>query len=434
MNLLRRLPILMILLAAACTLGSETPTPSSPALPSETASPTDTPSPTRTFTPVPPTLTPSLTAVPTQNIIHPDVVTLCPDQREVPFEELEIDPNFRMIMALDFDADIERVNLGSIRGDDPTMTQIPTLNVDSDQSFEYAGISPNGQWIVYHVWKGEYESPVDSAVWVSSVDGLQQWEVVVFSEENLFQIHPYWQTDEEIFILGGNLRNRRTLSLALGVNPFTLEQRTFTPVPSDSKYYGTFVVNENTYTLYSSNLNILLYNQDTNTEQAVFPWLVDVGLGGYPSAYSNRLINIDETGKIKIVVRKPYGFDITKNLNFDSIGDDLDYEQVMEQVIILEDEAPRTFIAWQYNDSVGYYRRSEPAAFYVYDGERNIIKDYCVDALGNYESLSPDGRFFAWTTLYDEEYGILTYVLDLETGYISKLPGIVVLDWFETTE
>ncbi len=430
-----------------------TPMPSNTPIESETLSPTETPSPTRTFTPLHPTLTPSLTATPTPSDIHPNVVKLCPEQREIPFEELGMDSDIGMMVRIDPEGPYE--GLGIISGGNPNPVISPVV------PFRYVDveISPDGQWVVFISWEMLENDIREITIWVSALDGSQQWAIAVIVDDSPYSLSlsPSWFSIDEILVLqrwGGEYETPYSL-----IDPFTMEQRVFSQISESAWYEGTFTVDQKIYSVFydeyyglengSWESQFILLDHETNIERIIFP---GNNFGDRSTSYVDHgylwrgfAMQIDPTGKVTIVDDQSYGFNITTDLEFASIGDELNYAQIMNKVVI-DDPLNWTRSMWQQNTVLGFFRShwhtityvDENTPFYVYDWEDNILRDYCLagDYVSNQNYPSLNGGFTAWTvesgSYPDWEYEI--FIMNLTTGYVSRFSGVEFLGWYDASE
>ena len=418
-------------------------------IPSGTSNPISTPTiqrsltPTITKTPTVVTTTPTPetpTKSPTNEnrAINPEITQICPDLRELPWEDLGLTQEYKLIVE-PIDPQID--GFWVISGGDSISQVIPHTD-DSDWQYRFEGISPNGEWLIYY--RGP-ENSFETTLWISSIDGSQRWELMPIDSRNFAG----WASDEEV-IIGGKSDQREYYTPILRINPFILEADPLPPLSETGigllniiidgnihyriyydKYYGNQVGNE----------QFVLYNYDTNEMQLVLNWLKDSGLDfrdPFNLYYRMRLFETPND-LISAIIDQPYGIDIMDEMNLITITASLSYQEVMTQVI-LPGEGPDTQITWISTihrlialDRLDYYQAEpRPSQFYTFDYHTMILTDYCLDRgkFAPFSSSSPDERYLAWT-VDDETTGHPkeTVILDLKTGYLARINGVEVLGW-----
>ena len=194
-----------------------------------TATKKSTPTPTKTYIP-----TPSFTPTSTIQVAE----KLCPSQRERAIIDIGLDMSTRLIFRDDTNS-----NLWSISADNPEPVSIPNIQPNGI-IFYGISISPNNQWFAYYVFKEKKNSLAYYDIWVSSMDGLKQWQVLAdnpggfiikWINENLIEL---WHYPDRSFTCPERI---------ISVNPFTLETKIPETLPVNYDCLRGFILNpENT--------------------------------------------------------------------------------------------------------------------------------------------------------------------------------------------
>ena len=219
--------ILIGLFISACSPSSAT-TPVRKTTPTSTAIAIS----TQTITNVSPT---STNTVAIEGTTLPDLmpVTLkhyCPVRREVPFEKLDINASYLLILR-----DIESDLLVTASKSVPEPYLIPNISPNA-VLFRGVEISPDGQWFAYLVLEENQDSDngVQLDLWISSVDGRNYYRA--FAD---FGSHKEvrWVDDELMEIWYKPDGSRICPERILTINPFTLAST----VPPDLPKMGKSV-------------------------------------------------------------------------------------------------------------------------------------------------------------------------------------------------
>jgi hypothetical protein len=370
----------------------------------------------------------------------PRVLKKCPPQREVPLTELGLEPDSRLLV-MSFDevpGEPMKYGVSMISGDDLNPQLIPNTTSTDGWLYGNFSINPNGQWLLFMRW---HEGDQQRHVWVSSLDGKQQWEVVTINDREWI----YWVSEIELVVLG--IPEERAGSFVTmdeyplySVNPFSGEKRTLLPLPDSAIFNGYFTLGGKPYTLYYEGLQpfekIILYDYSNDLSTPIAQWLV----GKEWINFHNAGVGVNEEGVFDIRVYQPYGFDLAVNLDLENISLPNSYEEVMVAVVL-----PGVFlnnVVWRIGkDSFAieqtYYENGEnPTCFYVLEYNKMNLKDYCLDVEdpSNPVHISLDGRFVSFSLLEglgssNPLHAKEVVILDLETGRISRINGFKVLGW-----
>lgn len=149
------------------------------------------PSPVPTERIIQPTIIKYPTAVPTElatNIpsILPKTSLNCPDNKVVPLQELGLSPSTRVILH-----DDKWQGVWTISGENPEPKRITNLHPDARISS--IGISPNGKWFLYSVFREKQDGVAFYDFWISSITGEQQWIAISNAEGNV-----HWADNETV--------------------------------------------------------------------------------------------------------------------------------------------------------------------------------------------------------------------------------------------
>lgn len=395
----------------------------------------------------PPLIIPSPTS--DNGPITPKIINLCPVERVVPLADLGLNAQTRLLM-LPADVDLHRpikTGLWSLSPFEVIPQYISSIIPEEDEMVnDDFQISPDYQWISFLRWK---EGDADRALWISSLDGMQQWEVVKIRANSYAQ----WVSDKEMVIVGitdeerfENIEGRIPFYVyvpLLSINPFTLEAHPLTTLPeerTDRFLIDYFRNMDSSYELYSIGAGpvdkFVLYRYSDDTSQSVFKWLT--GKDWVNAITMQIWLLADNT--FTVTVTRPYGMDLASGLDLQAITLQQGYDEVMRKIVLPDKMMPFFVLARFPNNApfllleqttVDYY---PPIGFYVLDYQNMIIRDYCFDPSfrGDIIDISPDGHFLA-TTFYEnpltESGDKWIVVLNLDTGYISYIPDYQFIGW-----
>ena len=445
---------LLVLVLTGCTLLPSTSTPYS--TPTKDLTPTKYVMPGETNTPLipiptatirvtrsSPTLTPMViptttpTTLPAQEVKVPSVVKVCPEQQVVPFKELELPSDTRLlVMPLNTGDDISSPQMFS--PGDPNPKEIPNVTLE----FGKGRVSPDHRWILFYL---PGEDVHQYMIWVSSLDGKKQWPVIQISFPN----YPTWVSDQEIYIIGApDNENHEPLEMweympILSINPFTMEQRTLTYIANEKLgrfYYGSVSIMGHSYAMIGRlNRVDYLYDYINEKELPVFHWLDEVDpfkLQRIPPVW------VYDGDKFAVTVARSDGIDLALALDIHSAGEDKPYNAVMMKILMPEYLLPLYMYGFVPGKDMlalsryGYISEvGGPSWFYILDFNNMVIKDYCFSIPGPVmpPRFSPDGRFAAFT-IEDQPPSLdktknYIVILDLDMGIMAFLDGYSVLDW-----
>lgn len=436
---------LILLFVASC---SPQPTPAVTVLPKVLPTQTLTiSSPPATSTKIP-ISSPTATPLP---IYFPQVNKYCPDEREVPLEELGIDDEFQLILS-----NPERTGLWSLTVQNQEPVLIRNVLLDKWTSYSF---SPDRTRIAFTVWNEDWSS----STWVLSIRTGDALEVENITEkESIAEIlAPYvtWRSNNELLLF--NHCHTRLCYFPLGL--INLNNGDFINLPdfnyTPNEEILTFFTNNNQdYALLSyqtdeiyTNFNVFDFQE--NRQYKVFPWLHE-RVYFYPYIGTNMGLD-DKSSKFLLFLEQSYGFDFgVIEKNFEAMTQSVPYDAIMKRIVtefvfdnleirgdLLDPELGVQLLKMSYEDFFGEmnsdtseieHRKIEDA-FMAMDYENPIndnridyleFRDYCFNLTDKYLSgVSPDGRIVVIST----DDGIS--LMNLETGYVTNLPHWKYFGW-----
>jgi hypothetical protein len=401
------------------------------------STPTELPSPVVTSTEMLlPTSSPTITSIDTLPII---TKRYCPAQREVPFEELDINASYLLILR-----DIESEMLLTASKSLPEQHVIPNISPNA-VLFRGVEISPDGQWFAYLVLEENQngDNGVQLDLWVSSIDGRTYYRA--FAD---FGSHKEvrWVDDELIEIWHSPDGLRICPERILTINPFTLASTVPPDLPKMGKSvcFRPLVASPDRSKIIYPSKDWIIYDLENRTSQIVFPWLEDlhpISLYGFSYAWTTR--------GLSFYFLTTHGVDVVFDLPITSIAETRNPMQSIE----LPNRVLNDLISWWSPEDgllgidliddditlMDYLETTPPSQFYVLDARNLILRDYCLDRANLTEGsgrhymayASADSRFLAWTIYEPAGYGraLETVILDLDTGHISRIAGFDVIGW-----
>jgi hypothetical protein len=455
------IPLLAFILAA-CVTQPEMPMPSYPerasppvltSFPSPQALPVAThllPTSTPFISPTPRPTEPTVPGTPSLEKVIPQVVKVCPEQQEVPITELGLDPRFRLLIsAVQNKGGTEAVdNLSKsealmISGSDPTPQVIPIVNQKDGWKLSGYRTSPSGKWLILYYMD---DKETQESIWLSSFDSRRQLKVATIEIGKQDQ----WISDEEMIITGVPNEERYAgkgitwdadIPLA-DINPFTGETRELAAIPDQAIFDFYFTQASHSYAIYhttaSYGFEYFLFNYEDNTSTRVFQWLSRIEGWHYlnPGVYRRN------NGLFLTILNSSYGFDLAIDLDMNEIRQDKTHNEVMK-AIILPGGDDESLISMTYPDlTTGAFPVSristgviKPVPFYVFDFQKGLLKDYCLELnFSGIMSISPNDRFVAlnlYTVSGDKINHVDTglIVLDMETGHFARIDAFESDGW-----
>jgi len=262
------------------------------------------------------------TLVPTLAPITPEIVKLCPDSREIPFDELPIPENIRLVVKKDEYAD--DVWPVSRTGDE--LEPLPTVNLGNSWGRSFQGFSPDGEWLLWILHKPgsmeELSGGSNNSLWMVSIDGNEVQEIVTLENYYIYQVYASWRSENEISISSylGELFDSYIWNIK------TQELDPYEKVHPKSFYeVNRFSHQEIDYVLYyrqnpnGTESSYYLINMDTGEDEKVLHWLPKDGPFTSIDYFLLSRISFYGDGTFAIVIVKPYGFDYVGGLEFDDL-------------------------------------------------------------------------------------------------------------------
>ena len=367
------------------------------------------------------TITPALSPTSAFELepINPTLVSLCPENRLVALHQLGLNSQTRLVVLPWTVEEWDEIGYSLISPTGSDTEQVP--NLIPERMVNRAGyyhINNNGQWVVYNLQEKEN---LHEAAWISSLDGKQQWTLSPTKE---FKVG-FWLDPESVILYD---QEQHPLKI---VNPFTLEEENLTNLPPiQVEGIGAIFFRESghTYLLYQSGYEIHLLDLDQHTDHLAFRWL-----NSEESSYSD--LNFFQVGeKFFVTVKRDYGFDMSSELNTGEITSMVSYTRMMQPILLPEGilSAEPFELSPSGQAMMIYLKEDQQISFYRFDYESNVIDDYCYDAMDSRASVSPDGKFIAFTRFYfpsSRPVPKSIFIINLETGYMSQINGYQFVGW-----
>lgn len=371
-----------------------------------------------------------------ESVVGVKIVDICPSTRIVPLEKLNIPAQFRLVTllpTLDKHGDYEAGYYLISPNDVTNHTAIDIIPPTGMINHNYE-VSPDGRWVSFLRWPKN--DPTTRTLWISSLDGEKQWPVTQFTNQ---YIHGDWISTNELVIMGPRGTNNLQafppsyyyIPLTV-INPFTRDEKILPPLPQeyiDRKQDQMYVFkNMNVYDLFRliDNGSYILFNYGDNKFKTVFTWLNGV------DSETVRIFHKDAS--FLVLVKKPYGFDLSPELNVPEIMQQAEYTKIMSKIALPAKIIPiEVSSLLPHTSSLSLYQHTDifgPTKWFTFDNERTEIKDYCFEVSWDASPYSsPDGNFIAFSRGYPEYPAGEIIILNLSTGYISTLEGYQLIGW-----
>lgn len=381
-----------------------------------------------TSTPIPGDLpTSALSSAPTATLtpLHPNLVTACPSDPFIPLEKLGLNPDARLLVVPETSESYwDENNIGwfVMSAELPVPRQMTTFFQEGHINSKSLRVSPNGQWIIFQ----RKAIGSDKAVpWAASLDGKRQWPLTT---DNRLE-NGLWLDDDTVLLFG--LENSGFMNSVYEtvqiLNPFTLEGEyveNLPPLQVQGIGATFFRYAGRTYLIYQSGDDYHLLDMFVQTDQTVLEWLRDD-----PADFLDKGISILSDGHMVIRVDRPYGLDMSSAMSPAEVVVSNSYSQTMRPIFLPEAIMPAT-AGLLSQDARGVAIVGESERFYWLDQEKGIIKDYCFSY--GLSGMSRDGKFavFVHAVLpHSQPVPKTTFVLNLETGYVSRIDGYEFIEW-----
>lgn len=393
-----------------------------------------------------PTQDSNISLIPTQTSIPPTELSIvsvvpeiqhhCPTEREIPFSQLEVKNNERLLLTTD-DFDVWILNPNS---DEPV--KFPFLD---DPSIK---ISPDHLWVAdLMLIDQDDDGPEVYSVRILSFEGTELPQEIRYTDNTT----PYleWLTPNSIELWKPSGDINRCPIRKVGFNPHTLEAYQIPDTLNDVSLecstgpYNKYIHTNPLQVIDYDGSQWILSNLSNQETHAILPWLKETS-----SFYRRFGLNWGENG-LAVVIPREEGFDMAYGQDVFSSSKDNPLFHVNVQ-----GELTQSVLWWSRDGSqIGFDIAKEPwknknvlhpefeSKFQVYDAENNILYDYCLDrdlglggpngGIDSKSLISLDEKFLVWT-IYDPEanfYILGSVILDLETGYYSWLENYSVVGW-----
>ena len=433
----RPLLVGMLVGLAACAPRSpaSSPTPFAvTTIPSATNQPaTATSAATATITQLPPTSAPTTTPTvtvepqPTATTPPPSLVRLCPATPLVPIAALGLPDEAGLILrpeTLESVWDETGVGLFLLTAEAETPERLTVFEQAGYVNEAWVRASPNGKWLLF----GRKSPPTEKqTMWVASADGQQQWPLEVSANS----MSARWLNDTAVLMFSAEVR-WADLSIAEGadyyvVNPFTLEvERLMDLPPTQVEGLGGRIFQQGgkNYLLYQQGENYRLHDPALNTDQPVMQWLADEPAGLY-----DKTITLTGDGDIVVRMKRAYGLDVSDPLSVEALAAARSYTETMHPLNL----PPAMLAGYAGLELVGeelsVVSTTAEGTLYVFDAQVGVIRQYCGTGL---RGFSVDGRFAVFTKVESPSplpIPKTSYVLNLETGYMSQIDGYEYIGW-----
>jgi hypothetical protein len=397
--------------------------------------------------------TPTQTAPVYENVETVQIISLCPEERRIPLQELGLDPRTRLLL-LPTPASNSGNYVNGYWYLDPAKTEpvyishlgLGATNTDFKTELYDYDVSPNGRWVSY-IRAGEKEER--QMVWISSINGQE----TIFVKEISKYAYPKWVNDQEIVIIGspyldesgeiysgGGMGDYMPL---LSINPFNGREQVLLPLPEpEMGYYSQYLINFlregiDPYALYyepdNDANNFKLFNYTTNISQQVFSWLEPY------IKWNNFNIYQFEDNDFHISVMDGFRLSISPLIEFETLPLSCIFNDVMRQIQLPEQFGELYVINVAKKGDIfilgefGSVDVLEDDFLFSLDTTQNEFRDYCMSVYPSARiNPSPDGRYLAITNYTQPGVGIghsWVNILDLETGYYAEIDGFQMIGW-----
>ena len=401
-------------------------------------------SPTETIISPPPSASPTSQSESTPNQEAAGFLSrsICPANREVSLSNLGLSSRMNLVvLPLDAtiwgDVDIAYSILSPNASEEELITEIAPPKGWMNRNYT---ISEDGKWVSFIRWETENFS--NRELLVSSLDGSKQ--IVVMKLPNIYT-HSSWLSNNKLAITGVFDPDDQSPPSYLYVpikviDPFSLEEQTLLPLPDeDMSRDQLFVFTENqlVYNLYSLGHSpiekFILYDYANDLSYPVFQWLAkrdDLSLINLRAFYVGN--------SFSVVVTRPYGLDVSLDLDLNALKSYPDYEHTMNELVLPKEILPITVYAWIHSTNSLLLSETnkdidnpKPLEFYSLDYNDKLLKNYCLQIPTNLDGIfpSPDGHFVAFSSQANNSLKGGITVLNLDTGFITIIEEFHMIGW-----
>lgn len=381
-----------------------------------------------TSTPIPgdlPTSAPSSAPTAKLTPLHPNLVTACPSDPFISLEKLGLNPDTRLLVVPETSESYwDENNIGwfVISAELPMPQQMTTFFQEGHINSRSLRVSPSGQWVIFQrkVIGSDKAMP-----WAGSLDGKRQWPLT--TDDRLKD--GLWLDDNTVLLFG--LKNSGFMNSVYEtvqiLNPFTLEGEyvgNLPPLQVQGIGAEFFRYAGRTYLIYQSGDDYHLLDVFAQTDQIVLEWLRDD-----PADFLDKGISILSDGHLVIRVDRAYGLDMSSAMSPAEVVVSSSYSQTMRPIFFPEAIMPAT-AGLLSQDARGVAIVGEAGRFYWLDQQKGFIKDYCFSY--GLSGISLDDKFAAFVHAalpHSQPVPKTTFILNLETGYISRIDGYEFIGW-----
>lgn len=393
----------------------------------------------------------------------PNIEEVCPVNREVTLAALDLDEDIHLLVRPSNSSLNDGVWI--LDGTDQQPKLIPNTSGTDASLFYFKSLSPDAKWLLFRNFQSEGTLEDRGSIWVVSTDGSEQMELLSlrYEEGKLYiksenssqewilpntsgRTEVYWSDSDEITI-ASQIWNASSLDPMYPIFTFNLNSQKGTHYFSSDETAGwslgirlgqNLLWNDKSFEVYKPHSEpFFMYDRSQGTSQNIFKWLQNETWIIWDAA---TLLGFrywqDASGLVTVVIVQPYGFDIASGMDFNTITEVTEYNEVMVEVTVPPGEGflgeyrfPTNLqLNWVSPDgySLGLVVDSadENKQFYIYDRVNQSLHNYCqlpIEHNFGFKS-SPDGKYLAWGETD-------TLVLELATGILARIPGTTMLDW-----
>lgn len=298
---------------------------------------------------------------------------------------------------------------------------------------EYLRVSPDGRWLAFTASDSQ---TLRRTLWISSVDGSHEQEVMEVDTTS----RAAWTSDGHILVDLYPEEWAPPFHLAL-IDPTTLEIRELIREPQGMAFLNYVPLDGDPYAIYFYD-EWELYDYGTAASRIVLHWLrEDLGPTLNLFRFYNQIhMSLYSSGSglvADVLLTRDCGFDYVQGVPLDYEGDALSDGRYTLQVDLPEDDGETMIVeaapSGRYIVKRSFLVSEAPPGyasyhFYLLDIPNTVAYDYPIGLSESFwpgPSLSPDGRFLAWSK---DENGSgpppwTTFVLELASGRMATVEG-----------
>lgn len=415
------------------------------------------------------------------NAQFPETRKYCPENRDVSLSDLSIDPYLAMVVDYQYgsfelhDSSINQNGLYLLSGLESEMIFIPETIPPAGWSYVYKGISADKIWLLLEKTE-DWEKLV--SVWVTPANpanghnGREILTIRLDGDFDFFRLNIEPANGQSLTVgpmsrswetrwLGNKieLAGKYVDSVAIDpqfpyfyIDPFTLNSRIVDITKLyDGVYspYGEIDIDGQEFVIYYGNLDddfqqkeFILQDIDNYSKAEIFKWLRNENWIDINYLIGRFRIWTSNTGKVNMAIVQDYGFDLGNDIDLQEMINETEYENIMEPVSIAPNSgylpdghmAFLSVASWTSEDGnlFSVYSATEQENILIFDSSEMVLRDYCLNEFEIYPfqlKISPDNRFIAWNSFNKDEDKVNLHIMDLETGFISRIDDIRFRDW-----